>query len=95
MNKSQLTELLKRVDEVLYYFWDPIGVSDEPCAREEYTSYTSTVLKFTLSEDISKITQLLNKIQSDSMGLPTNSEHNKATAERLVEYKVAVENGLK
>lgn len=32
-------ELQRRVDEVLFYVWDPIGVSDEPFARGEYESY--------------------------------------------------------
>ena len=32
-------ELYKRVDEVLHYLWDPIGVAEEPWARDEYYSY--------------------------------------------------------
>ena len=36
-------ELLMRVDEVLHYLWDPIGVSDFPEARDEYTSYAGVV----------------------------------------------------
>ncbi len=34
-DKGKLRELEKRIDEVLYYVWDPIEVSDEPCARAE------------------------------------------------------------
>ena len=30
MNQAQLRELESRIDEVLYYIWDPIGVSDVP-----------------------------------------------------------------
>jgi hypothetical protein len=37
-------ELLTRVDEVLHYLWDPIGVSDIPEARDEYSSYAGVVL---------------------------------------------------
>ena len=37
-------ELRRRVDEVLFYIWDPIGVSNEPCARGEYTGYVAPVL---------------------------------------------------
>jgi hypothetical protein len=29
-------ELYKRVDEVLHYVWDSIGVAGEPHARDEY-----------------------------------------------------------
>lgn len=38
-------ELSRRVDEVLYYIWDPIGVSEEPFARAEYESYVPKVLE--------------------------------------------------
>jgi len=32
-------ELYKRIDEILFYRWDPIGVSDGAWARDEYQSY--------------------------------------------------------
>jgi hypothetical protein len=32
-------ELYRRIDEVVHYLWDPIGVSDVPEARDEYHSY--------------------------------------------------------
>jgi hypothetical protein len=33
--------LRMRVDEVLHYLWDPIGVSDAPQARDEYYTYSA------------------------------------------------------
>ena len=36
-------ELLTRVDEVLHYLWDPIGLSEIPEARDEYSSYADVV----------------------------------------------------
>jgi len=94
-NKKKLKELENRIDEVLYYVWDPIGVSDEPCARGEYSSYTMTILKYTLTEDIVRITKILSNIETESMGLTMNKEKNEIVAERLVEYKITIENGLK
>jgi hypothetical protein len=32
-----------RVNEVLHYIWDPIGVRGEPRARDEYDSYAPEV----------------------------------------------------
>ena len=32
-------ELYRRVDEVLHYLWDPIGVAGIPEARDEYYGY--------------------------------------------------------
>ena len=43
-----------RVDEVLHYLWDPIGVSGVPAARDEYESYAGVVfsmVKRQASED--------------------------------------------
>ena len=31
--------LYRRVDEVLHYVWDPIGISDTPEARNKYHGY--------------------------------------------------------
>jgi hypothetical protein len=36
-------ELYRRVDEVLHYIWDPIGVCGIPEARDEYNSYLPQV----------------------------------------------------
>lgn len=94
-SKQKLKELENRVDETLFYVWDPIGVSDEPCARGEYSSYTMTILKYTLTEDLKKITEILSKIESESMGLSPNRKHNEKVAERLVEFKNAIEEGLR
>lgn len=94
-DKGKIKELNQRIDEVLYYEWDPIGVSDEPCARAEYSSYTMTILKYVLKEDLNQVANQLSKIETDSMGLTTNSERNLIVAQRLLDYKHAVEEGLK
>lgn len=95
MNKEKLRELERRIDEVLFYVWDPIGVSDTPAARGEYSSYTMTILKSVLDEDIKEIAVQLGKIESTSMGLATNETKNLEIAELLVDYKYAVDEGLK
>ena len=49
-------KIFQRVDEVLHYIWDPIGVSEIPVARDEYHSYTpqvfSLLLKGATAKDI-------------------------------------------
>lgn len=62
MNKQKLRELERRIDEVLYYVWDPIGVSDTPAARGEHSSYTMTILKYVLEEDLNKVAGQLSRI---------------------------------
>ena len=54
-DKVKIKELNQRIDEVLYYEWDPIGVSDKPCARAEYSSYTMKILKYVFKEDLKQI----------------------------------------
>ena len=95
MNKNKVRELERRIDEVLYYVWDPIGVSDIPAARGEYSSYTMTILKYVLEEDLKKVANQLSKIQRDSMCMATDEVENLKIAEQLIDFKDAIEVGLK
>lgn len=36
--------LYSRIDEILFYKWDPIGVSDSNWPRDEYKLYVNKVL---------------------------------------------------
>jgi hypothetical protein len=94
-DKGKIKELNQRIDEVLYYLWDPIGVSDEPSARAEYSSYTMTILKHVLIEDLNQIANQLSKIETDSMGLTSDKDRKLKVAQRFLDYKYAVEERLK
>ena len=86
-------ELIKRVDEVLHYLWDPIGVRDIPAARDEYASYVNHVFKM-LKDDasIEQISKHLGSIKGMSMGLPQSgdSESEKAIASILIDWKETI-----
>jgi len=87
-------ELKKRIDEVLYYVWDPIGVSDCPQARHEYLGYVDEILTLVIKNDnIEPISTRLNQIVIDSMGLPGNKRHCDSIAELLLDHKSAIETG--
>lgn len=63
-------ELYRRVDEVLHYIWDPIGVSGEPRARDEYYSYLPGIFKLIKDGAASEvIAQHLMDIVTNRMGL--------------------------
>lgn len=94
-DRAKIKELISRVDEVLYYLWDPIGVSDEPCARGEYSSYVGSIVSLLNDDEEDKITKRLSKIESTSMGLTKNETKNKLIAKRLIDEKYAVQEGLK
>ena len=62
--------LLTRIDEVLHYLWDPIGISDIPEARDEYRSYAGNVFSLIKrGSDEDEIAALLRKIRIERMGV--------------------------
>jgi len=81
-------ELWLRVDEVLYYLWDPIGVSSEPRARGEYESYVPQVFGLlNANADENRIAAYLVNIVTDTMGLPEDTEQALEAARILLEWK--------
>ena len=92
MRKSDNRELQRRVDEVLYYVWDPIGVSDEPYARTEYESYVLKVLQLVEeNDDIRPVSTHLAKIVRNEMGLSPDRKQCDYTAEILLKHKRAIQ----
>jgi hypothetical protein len=88
-------ELNKRVDEVLFYVWDPIGVQPEPCARSEYENYVPKIRQLVEENDtIGPISAHLAAIVSDKMGMTPNKKHCDEVAELLLEHKRAIKEGL-
>ena len=80
-------ELYKRIDEVLHYIWDPIGVAGSPEARDEYYSYLPQV--FTLAKiknNQSKITEYLKKIETESMCINNNKDRCNLAAEIIIDW---------
>jgi hypothetical protein len=85
-------ELYKRVDEVLHYIWDPIGVSTVPSARDEYFSYfphVFTLLKTNNNAD--HIASYLFDVSTQKMGLRGNKKKDLEVAELLLEWKDTID----
>jgi hypothetical protein len=62
--------LYRRVDELLHYLWDPIGVAGTPEARDEYQSYAPRVFKMIVDEvPVEHIKNYLIRIETENMGL--------------------------
>lgn len=81
-------ELYKRIDEVLHYIWDPIGVSGVAEARDEYQTYIPQIFQLTKMEHPEeKIAAHLNMIQTEQMGLSPNQGHCKEVAEVIMNWK--------
>jgi hypothetical protein len=88
-------ELYRRVHEVLFYIWDPIGVSDEPCARGEYRGYVPQIHRLLeTTDDAAAISARLAEIMTAHMELGPDRELCDRTADLLLGHKYPVREGL-
>jgi hypothetical protein len=88
-------ELYRRVDEVLHYLWDPIGVAGEPYARDEYDSYVPKVFgMIKAEEESSTISNYLAHITKDYMGLSSDIKNCEKVVKILKTYKKMIEERL-
>lgn len=87
-------ELKRRVDEVLYYVWDPIGVSDEPFARAEYESYVPAIVTLVeRTDEVGLLAEHLESIMSDHMECLPDKAKCVYSAEILLQHKKALRAG--
>jgi hypothetical protein len=85
-------ELYRRVDEVLHYLWDPIGISDEPGARDEYDSHLPRVFKMVNEgAEAADIANYLDIVVKSDMGLKSNGEFSLRIADVLLRWKAWIE----
>ncbi len=88
-------ELEKRIDEVLYYVWDPIGVSGSPYARGEYCSYVPGILQLIRANSpAEKISSHLSNVVRTQMGLVPNEARERRVADLILQHKDAIDKGL-
>ena len=84
--------LYRRVDEILYYKWDPIGISDDAWARDEYYGYLPTVFRMVIRPDISEheIAAHLTEITVSRMGMKPNEAHDLSIARLLLSIRDSI-----
>ena len=84
-------ELYRRVDEVLYYVWDPIGVAPNAVTRDEYQRYLPEVFAMLQGGvGVSPIAAYLDNVATERMGLNGNPGHSKRVAEFLLDWKTEI-----
>jgi hypothetical protein len=85
---SEQKQLYKRIDEILWNDWDPIGVNDNENVRDEYQSYTPHVFSLTIQgADKTKIAEHLYKIETIDMGVSGNMQHCEKIAQKILEAR--------
>jgi hypothetical protein len=80
------------VDEIIFYHWDPVGVSDSPEARDEYRTYLPQIfllLRNGATQDA--ICGLLARFQTDNMGMPLDEQKNAYVASMLISARVRID----
>lgn len=89
---SHQLELYKRIDEILYYKWDPIGISDDGWARDEYQSYLPQIFNLALEYDIPEpIMKYLKFVSVKHLGLSPNNLNDIAIAKLILRTKEFIE----
>lgn len=80
--------LYKRIDEILYKDWDPIGVSDLDGPVDEYHGYLPQVFKRALScDDPQEVAEYLTWVTVDRMGMSPAREHDAKIANLILASK--------
>ena len=85
---SKDMQLWRRIDEALYFAWDPIGVSKYPEIRDEYERYVPKIYMMVKARaDAKDIADQLCKFAHEEMDIEVNSsmlKKNVALAEYLL-----------
>jgi hypothetical protein len=84
-------ELYRRVDEVVHYCWDPIGVSDSAHSRDEYYGYLPTIFSHVKAADLNAILDYMKWVVTDQMGMSFDGDRAKQAAELMLEWKTVIE----
>lgn len=85
------SELYRRIDEVVHYVWDPIGVSGYPQARDEYNGYLTAIFGHVKAEDIDAIVEYMKWIVTDRMEMSFDQKKAKGAAALMLEWKKVIE----
>jgi hypothetical protein len=86
------SKLCERVDEVLHYVWDPIGIAREPDARDEYHAYLPQAFSLLKSTTDGKdLEEFLIQVERCSMGLSPSHEKVREVVKNLLKYRDKIE----
>ena len=91
---TEQKQLYKKIDEILWNDWDPIGVNDIENVRNEYQSYTPHLFSLLIQGgNKTKIAEHLYKLETISMGLSGNMQHCEEIARKILEAKKLTSEG--
>ena len=76
---------LDRLREIGWKEWDPIGLADSSCPRDESDSYLlQAVSRLRQGQAVDQVADFIEKIASEHMGLGASTAASRAASERTV-----------
>lgn len=74
---------LNRLREIGWKDWDPIGLADSSCPRDEYDSYLlQAVSRLRQGQTVDQVAEYLEKVASAHMGLGPSTPASRAASDR-------------
>lgn len=84
----EIEKLYTRIDEILFYKWDPLHLSDTNWSRDEYESYVPEVFRLVIdSKSHLPIAEYLTKIATETMSMTENKDHDIKVAQLMFSLK--------
>lgn len=82
------TELENKIRALLMREWDPIGIRDEPAARDEYDSYVPPLARMVMAKKSpAELAGYLLNVETQRMGLTGNADRVRSVAIQLAELR--------
>jgi hypothetical protein len=82
--KKDIRDLRTRINEIMYYKWDPLHISNSNWTRDEYNSYVPEVFRLSLeSPSYQPISDYLTHVTTEIMSMTENVEHDIEIAELI------------
>lgn len=79
-----MKDLVRQVDEILLFAWDPIGVADERGVRDEYPADAPVIArKVKGGVDAAELADHLLRFERQEFGLPGDSARAALVAQKL------------
>ncbi len=86
--KQKERELHSAIDDILWKYWDPIGVNADENGRDEYSKYIPKILQYLKEgKDQKKIADYLHQNSTVNMGTNSDFDRNKEVAKMLIQEK--------
>ena len=87
--RQKAVAIMESIRNILYEDWDPIGVNDS-APKYEYDAYYGGVYRLLVSgASEAELSEYLRQMEITKMESPTNTEHRKMVAEKILKLNLA------